>query len=189
MPLLRNGPEGSTYPLAEKIVIHSETDVDQTKGATANAVKGSYIDECIYKVLLLTPCIVPGWSCGNRYGRLLSHKTPWRAVVRQVRLASIRRCQIPSVTEIAEAAIGACHEPDVQAPDVVPNVVVQSMPLLRNGPEGLAWALWPEGSSSIPTHRQERICLCPCVGHFDVRYAAMHQPTLPRNAGSAAIGR
>src|SRR5690349_8027653 len=43
--------------------------------------------------------------------------------------------------------------------------------------------------SSIPTDRRERICLCPCVGRFEVRYAVMHEPTLPGNAGGAAIGR
>ena len=90
LPLLRNGPEGSTWPpLAEKVVIHPERDVDQTKGATADAVKGSHVDEYIYKMLLLTPCIVPGGSYGDCHGRLLSHKTPWRAVVRQVGLGSI----------------------------------------------------------------------------------------------------
>ena len=85
--------------------------------------------------------------------------------------------------------MGSCHEPDVQAPDAVPNAVPQALPLLRNGPEGSAWAPWHERSSSIPIHRRERICLCPCVGRCDVRYAAMHEPTLPRNAGGATIGR
>jgi hypothetical protein len=32
--------------------------------------------------------------------------------------------------------MGARHEPDVQAPDAVPNAVPQALPLLRNGPEG-----------------------------------------------------
>jgi hypothetical protein len=55
LPLLCNRPERSTWPLAEKVVIHPARDVDQPKGATANAVKGRYIDECICKILLL-PC-------------------------------------------------------------------------------------------------------------------------------------
>jgi hypothetical protein len=89
LPLLRNGPEGSTWPpLAETVVIHPERDVDQTKGATADAVKGSYVDDHIYKMPLL-PCTVPGWTCGDWHGRLLSHEIPWHAVVRQVRLGSI----------------------------------------------------------------------------------------------------
>jgi hypothetical protein len=28
--------------------------------------------------------------------------------------------------------MGSCHEPDVQAPDAVPNAVPQALPLLRN---------------------------------------------------------
>jgi hypothetical protein len=75
-------------PLAETVVIHPERDVDQTKGATADAVKGSYVDDHIYKMPLL-PCTVPGWTCGDWHGRLLSHEIPWHAVVRQVRLGSI----------------------------------------------------------------------------------------------------
>jgi hypothetical protein len=103
--------------------------------------------------------------------------------------------------------MGSYHELDVQALDAVPNAVPQPLPLLRNRPEGPAWGAWPEKSSSIQkgmsirqkeqppmprkadTDRPERICLCPCVGRFEVRYAAMHDPTLLRNAGGAAIGR
>jgi len=45
--------------------------------------------------------------------------------------------------------MGACHEPDVPAPDAVPNAVPQVLPLLRNGPEGSTWTSWPKRSSSI----------------------------------------
>jgi hypothetical protein len=43
------------------------------------------------------------------------------------------------MTKIVEAAMGACHEPDVQAPDAVPNAVPHALPLRRNRPEGSAW--------------------------------------------------
>jgi hypothetical protein len=43
----------------------------------------------------------------------------------------------------------SCHEPDLQAPDAVPNAVPQALPLLRNGPEGSTRAPWPKRSSSI----------------------------------------
>jgi len=45
--------------------------------------------------------------------------------------------------------MGACHEPDVPAPDAVPNAGPRALPLLRNGPEGSTWAPWPKRSSSI----------------------------------------
>jgi len=41
--------------------------------------------------------------------------------------------------------MGARHEPDVPAPDAVPNAV----PLLRHRPEGATWSPWPKRSSSI----------------------------------------
>ena len=40
------------------------------------------------------------------------------------------------VTKIATVAMGARHDPDVQAPDAVSNAVPHALPLLRNGPEG-----------------------------------------------------
>jgi hypothetical protein len=69
--------------------IHPKRDVDQTKGATADAVKSSYVDRDIYRMLLLMPCTASGWSYGDRHGRLLSQEMPWRAVVHQVGLGSI----------------------------------------------------------------------------------------------------
>jgi hypothetical protein len=36
------------------------------------------------------------------------------------------------MTKIAEAAMGARHEPDMPAPDTAPNAVPYAMPLLRN---------------------------------------------------------
>jgi hypothetical protein len=75
-------------PLAETVVIHREKDVDQTTGATADAVKSSYVDECIYKMLLL-PCTASGWSYTDWHGHLLSHEMLWRAVMRQVGIGAI----------------------------------------------------------------------------------------------------
>src|SRR5437660_1566095 len=49
------------------------------------------------------------------------------------------------MTKIVEAAMGACHEPDVPAPDAVPNAVPHALPLLRNGPEGATWPPGPKG--------------------------------------------
>jgi len=51
-------------------------------------MKGSYVDDCMYKTLLL-PCTASGWTYADWHGRLLSHEMPWRAVVRQVGLGSI----------------------------------------------------------------------------------------------------
>lgn len=53
------------------------------------------------------------------------------------------------VTEIVEVVMGARHEPDVPAPDTVPNTVSQALPLLRNGSEGSTWAPGPNRLSSI----------------------------------------
>jgi hypothetical protein len=33
----------------------------------------------------------------------------------------------------------SCREPDVPAPDAVPNAGPQALPLLRHGPEGATW--------------------------------------------------
>jgi hypothetical protein len=55
------------------------------------------------------------------------------------------------MTKIAEAVMGARHEPEVPAPDAVPNTVSHGLPLLRNGPEGSTWAPGPNRSSSIRT--------------------------------------
>jgi hypothetical protein len=102
--------------------------------------------------------------------------------------------------------MGSRHEPDMPTPDAVPNAVPHTLPLLGNGSEESTWAPEPKRSSSIrkgmsigqkeqppmlwkaDTDRRERICLCPCVCRFEVRYAAMHSPTLLRNAGGAPIG-
>ena len=53
--------------VAEQVVIHPDRDVDQAKAATADAVKGSYFDDRIYRLLLLTPYIASGWSYGDRH--------------------------------------------------------------------------------------------------------------------------
>jgi hypothetical protein len=45
--------------------------------------------------------------------------------------------------------MGACHGPDVQAPDAVPNAAPHALPLLRNGAEGSTWGPWPERSPSV----------------------------------------
>jgi len=50
------------------------------------------------------------------------------------------------MTKIVEAAMGLCHEPDVPAPDAVPNAVPHALPLLRNRPEGSTWPPWPQVS-------------------------------------------
>ena len=77
-------------PLAETVVIHPARDVDQTKRATTDAMKSGYFDNCIYKLQLLMPCTASGWLYADWHGRLLSHETPWRAVVRQVGLLDLR---------------------------------------------------------------------------------------------------
>jgi len=55
------------------------------------------------------------------------------------------------MTKIMEAVMASCHEPDVPAPDAVPNAVPQTLPLLGNGSEGSTWTPWPNRSSSIRT--------------------------------------
>jgi hypothetical protein len=55
---------------------HPKRDVDQTKGATADAVKSSYVDRDIYRMLLLMPCTASGWSYGDWHGHLVSHEMP-----------------------------------------------------------------------------------------------------------------
>ena len=153
-------------------------------------------------------CLAPRQVGATATGIAVSCRTKCRDEVSCARWALARSdgAEFRHMTEIAEAAMGACHEPDVQAPDAVPNAVPQALPLLRNRPEASAWGPWPERSSSIgkgmsirqkeqppmlrqaDIDRRERICLCPCVGRFEVRCAAMHSPTLLRNAGGAAIG-
>lgn len=63
-------------PLAEQVVIHPDRDVDQTKRATADAVKGSHFDDRTYRLPLLTSYTASGWSYGDRYDHLLLHDMP-----------------------------------------------------------------------------------------------------------------
>src|SRR5690348_8386382 len=51
-------------------------------------------------------------------------------------LARSDGAEFRQMTKIVEAAMGACHEPDVPAPDAVPNAGPQVLPSLRHGPEG-----------------------------------------------------
>jgi hypothetical protein len=68
----------------------------------------------------------------------ISCRTTCRDEVSCVRWALARSdgAKFRQMTKTAEAVMGARHEPDVQAPDAVPNAVPQALPLLRNGPEG-----------------------------------------------------
>ena len=84
-------------------------------------------------------------------GMAISCRTKCRDEVSCAKWALARsdRAVFRQVTKIARAAMGSHHEPDVQAPDAVPNPVPHALPLLRNRPEGSTWAPWPERSSSI----------------------------------------
>jgi hypothetical protein len=67
------------------------------------------------------------------------------------------------MTKIAEAAMGVCHEPDLPAPDAVPNAVPQVLPLLRHGPEGSTWVpgrkgRHPSGKRCRSDKRSNRRC-------------------------------
>jgi hypothetical protein len=121
-------------------------------------------------------------------GMTISCRTKCRDEVSCAKWALARsdRAVFRQVTKIATATMGARHEPDVQAPDAVPNAAPHALPLLRNGPEGSTWGLWPERSTSI--WKGMSIRQTDKRSDFEVRYAAMHDPTLLRNAGGASIG-
>ena len=80
--------------------------------------------------------------------------------------------------------MGSRHEIDVSALDAVPN----AMPC-RYCVESDANQTKAATADAVKgRHRQAGTdCLCPCVGRFEVRYVAMHSPTLLRNAKRAIL--
>src|SRR5689334_20618538 len=96
--------------------------------------------------------LAPRQGGATATGMAISCRTTCREEVSCAKWALARSdgVKFRQMTKIAEAAIGACHEPNVRVPDAVPNAVPQALPLLRNGPEGsIRPAPWPKRSSSI----------------------------------------